>query len=189
MDALIPLFGSLARVKILRLFVFNRTGAFTLAEIAHRTKLSQEAARSELAHLYRGGIIRRSGKDIGVLYRFNPRYPHLEALSAFVRSTTVIAPSDLLRYLKRAGALRLVVLSGVFTGATESSADILIVGDRINERALAAATGRIEAELGREVRYAAFSTEDFSYRLGIYDRLIRDIFDYPHQALLDRIGL
>jgi predicted nucleotidyltransferase len=94
-----------------------------------------------------------------------------------------------LRLLKKAGNLRLVVLSGVFTDAAESNVDLLVVGDRLDERSLARAVHTIEAELGREIRYASFSTDDFNYRRGIYDRLIRDLFDYPHQALLDRIGL
>ena len=34
------------------------------------------------------------------------------------------------------------------------------------------------AELGRELRYASFTTEDFKYRVGVYDRLIRDVFDF-----------
>jgi hypothetical protein len=48
---------------------------------------------------------------------------------------------------------------------------------------------RLEGEFGREIRYALFSTSDFRYRLGVYDRLIRDVFDYPHRLLLDKIGL
>ena len=47
----------------------------------------------------------------------------------------------------------------------------------------------LEAELGREIRYAFFTTPDFRYRLGVYDRLLRDVFDYPHRVLLDKIGL
>ena len=47
----------------------------------------------------------------------------------------------------------------------------------------------LEAELGREIRYASFATEDFRYRTGVYDRLLRDVFDYPHRLLIDKIGL
>jgi hypothetical protein len=67
--------------------------------------------------------------------------------------------------------------------------DLLIAGDNLDERALARAVHVIEAELGREVRYASFSTEDFRYRRGVYDRLIRDVLDYPHRVAFDRIGL
>jgi hypothetical protein len=90
--------------------------------------------------------------------------------------------------LKRSGTLRLVALSGFFTGSHEAQVDLLVVGDNLEERSLATAVRALEAELGREIRYASFSTPDFRYRLGIYDRLLRDIFDYPHRLLVDKIG-
>jgi hypothetical protein len=67
--------------------------------------------------------------------------------------------------------------------------DLIVVGDRLEEKAIAAAVHMIEAEIGRELRYAAFTTEEFRYRQGVYDRLIRDAFDYRHRVILDKIGL
>jgi predicted nucleotidyltransferase len=189
MESLGLLFGSLARVKLLRLFLFNHTDAYSFDDVIMRAKLSSNDARAELLRLVRAGLLKRSGTVKASTYRVNQRYPYLDALSAFIRSTTVVAPAALVRNLKKAGALRLVVLSGVFTGVSESSIDLLVVGDKLDERALARAAQVIEAELGREIRYASFGTEDFAYRRGIYDRLLRDVFDYPHQSLLDRIGL
>jgi hypothetical protein len=95
----------------------------------------------------------------------------------------------MLSTLKRAGSLRVVVLSGLFTGALETKVDMLIVGDKLEDKHLESAVRTLEAELGRELRYAAFSTEDFRYRVGVYDRLIRDVFDYPQRTILDKIGL
>ena len=71
----------------------------------------------------------------------------------------------------------------------ETQIDLLIVGDHLEERVLARIVHSLEAELGREIRYASFATEDFRYRLGVYDRLLRDVFDYPHRLLIDKIGL
>ena len=122
-------------------------------------------------------------------YQTNPRFEQLEALNTFVRDTTNVRPRNIITALKRAGTIRLVVLSGLFTGIIESQIDLLIVGDLLEERALASAVHSLEAELGREIRYAAFATADFRYRLGVYDRLLRDVFDYPHRLLMDKIGL
>jgi hypothetical protein len=47
----------------------------------------------------------------------------------------------------------------------------------------------IESEVGKELTYAAFKTDDFIYRLGMYDKFIRDILDYPHEKILDKIGI
>ena len=47
----------------------------------------------------------------------------------------------------------------------------------------------MEAEMGRELQYATLSTEEFFYRRSIGDRLVRDVVDFPHEVLVDRIGL
>jgi hypothetical protein len=95
----------------------------------------------------------------------------------------------MLTELKKAGNLRVVALSGLFTGAIETKIDLLVVGDKLDDKHLEKSVHELEAELGRELRFAAFSTEDFRYRVGVYDRLLRDVFDYPHRTILDKIGL
>jgi hypothetical protein len=43
--------------------------------------------------------------------------------------------------------------------------------------------------VGKELRYAFFSTDEFKYRMSMYDKLVRDILDYPHKVLLDKLGI
>jgi DNA-binding transcriptional ArsR family regulator len=189
MEPLAKIFGSPARLKILRLFLFNQSSGFTLATIASRAKLSPEAVRAELSDLLDSGLLRKKGTRAAAHYQVNPRFEHLAALDTFIRETTNVRPQDILSALKRAGTLRLVVLSGLFTGQLEPQVDLLIAGDHLEERTLASVVRSLEAELGREIRYASFPTADFRYRRGVYDRLLRDVFDYPHRILLDKIGL
>lgn len=189
MELIAKIFGSGARLKILRLFIFNKDITFTLAEIAERTKISKDVVRNELTDLLASGLIRKKRAQNPVQYQTNPQYEHLDALNAFIRETTNVHPQDITKALKRAGTLRLVALSGLFTGVIEAQIDLLVVGDHIDERVLASAVRSLEAELGREIRYASFATPDFRYRRGIYDRLLRDVFDYPHRLLVDKIGI
>ncbi len=188
MEPLAKLFGSAARLKLLRLFLFNQDTVYTLDEVVARTKIAKPAARRELAVLLAAGIIQKKTGG-SATFRVNPKFEHLAALDAFIRASTSVRSNDILAALKRAGNLKLVVLSGLFTATEESQADLLVVGDTLNTRALANAVRSLEAELGREIRYAAFPTTDFRYRMGVYDRLLRDIFDYSHRILLDKIGV
>ena len=174
---------------MLRLFVFNQETAFTLAEVTKRTKLSKETVRRELTELYASGLLRKKGERAAARYQINPRFEYLAALNVFIRETTSVRPSIIISVLRRAGTLQLVALSGFFSGVLESRIDLLVVGDHIEERTLASAVHSLEAELGREIRYASFATVDFRYRSGVYDRLLRDVFDYPHRLLIDKIGL
>lgn len=189
MDPLAKLFGSSALLKLLRLFLFNDDESFTLAEAAQRTKTPKATARSEVNLLISAGVVKKRAGKGGAVYLANPKFPHYAALQNFLRATGAISDADLLAALKRAGALRLVILSGMFTGTADTKLDLLVVGDRLDERALETSVHKLEAELGRELRYAAFSTEEFRYRVGVYDRLIRDALDFPHKVLLDKIGL
>lgn len=190
MNSLARIFGSEARLKLLRLFVFNPESGFLLKEAADRTKLPQGAVRREVADLAKAGIIRgKRGKKKETTYGFNTSYEHSAALNAFIRDSCIIRPADILAELKKAGALKVVVLSGFFTSASEPQIDLLIAGDGLKERRVARAVAHLESELGREVRYALFPTADFTYRRGVYDRLIRDVLDYPHRTILDKIGL
>ncbi len=135
------------------------------------------------------GLVRKKGTNSPLRYQTNPRFEQLEALDIFVRDTTSIRPKNIIAALRRAGVLRVVALSGLFMGVLESQIDLLVAGDNLDERALASVVRTLEAELGREIRYASFATADFRYRLGVYDRLLRDVFDYPHRLLVDKIGL
>jgi len=189
MDSLSKLFGSGARLKILRLFLFNQNTSFSLKEITERIKMSKETTRRELDELCKVGLLRKKGSHSSLRYQTNPRFEHLAELDTFIRDTTSVRPQRMLALLRRAGTLQLVILSGFFTNVLESQIDLLVVGDHIEERKLATVVHSIEAELGREIRYASFVTTDFRYRVGVYDRLLRDIFDYPHRVLVDKIGL
>ncbi len=187
MDPLGKLFGSLARVKLLRLFLFNDDTAFNVEDASTRAKVGKPSARKELNLLTAAGVLKkRAGKTAS--YSADTRFQYYEPLKAFLRSSTGISDSRIASSLKRAGSLRLVALSGLFTGV-ESQIDLLVVGDRISDRAITNVVRNLEAELGRELRYAAFTTPDFRYRVGVYDRLVRDVFDYPHRLILDRIGM
>ena len=189
MEPLAKIFGSPARLKTLRLFLFNQNLSPTLAEVALRTKLSPAVTRRELTDLVAAGLLRKRGSRAAARYQVNPRFEHLQALDDFIRETTSVRPQDMLAALRRTGTLQLVVLSGLFVGIPEPKVDLLIVGDHLDERILVSVIHSLEAELGREIRYAFFATADFKYRRGVYDRLLRDIFDYPHRVLVDKVGL
>jgi len=189
MEPLTKIFGSMSRLKMLRLFIFNQSDKFAFDDITKRTKLGDAVAHKELAELVVAGFLRKTGMRSKARYKVNNRFKHLEALDAFIRDTTRVRPKDMLKELRRVGTLRLVALSGLFEGIAESQIDLLVVGDHIDDRTLSVVVHSLEAELGREIRYASFSTPDFRYRLGIYDRLVRDVLDYPHRLLIDKIGL
>ena len=191
--------GSPARAKVLRLFLFNTDENFTSGEVAKRAQVTKPVAQKEINFLKRLAVIkgmevRRVNEKTGSAkkvsgFELNTASQHLRMLQIFVRDTSAVEQEMITSRLRPAGRLKLVIASGTFVDDTASRVDLLVVADALNERKLQTALRGIEADLGRELRYAAFVTEEFKYRLTVYDKLIRDILDYPHRVFLDRIGV
>jgi hypothetical protein len=188
-DTLIKLFGSAARVKLLRLFLFNPRHSFTISLAAARARVKETEARAEITMLLNVGILERSARSkTNVRYGINPRSSYITALQNLLLNTPARA-QEMYERLRGAGTLKLIVVAGIFSNEWEGRLDLLIVGERINEKKLVTRIRQLEAEIGKEVRYAAMNTEDFFYRLNMNDRLVRDVFDYPHTIVHDRLDI
>jgi hypothetical protein len=205
MDILAKLFGSPARVKLMRLFLFNQDAAFTAAEIKERAKISSGEVRKEIGLLMAVGLIKkrvvtrdvhkRRGKKVTVKkvhdtgYAIEQKFPYFQALKSLLITVSLHADETLVKRFSGAGRIKFFVASGLFIQEWDTRVDLLIVGDELNLKRLETIMKTIESEVGREIAYSAFETADFEYRYGIHDRLIRDILDLPHTVLVDKLGL
>lgn len=203
MESLGKLFGSEARVKVMRLFLLNPETPFDAVEIAKRSKVSRANLSRELKLLELAGFAKRKsffkelppkkGKKVGSKKRMTGwqleyGFPHLKAIRQLLVENSTFDKRDLASRFRPHGKLKLIVIAGVFIKNDESRADLLIVGDSFKKAGLENAIRSIESEIGRELVYVVFSTEDFLYRLDMQDKLVRDILDYPHEKVLDLTG-
>jgi hypothetical protein len=205
MDILGKLFGSESKVRIMRLFLFNPETPFTRECVAERARVPLPVARHELAILRKIHLIKNKGFSRRALDRgrkgkrpagkktggwiLSSSFPYLKELQRLLIDTSLLKGSELLRRFNRAGRIKLVITAGIFIQNPDSRVDVLVVGDHLRHGAVEHAIRSIETEMGKELRYAAFETGEFNYRLGMYDKLIRDILDYQHNVILDRLGL
>lgn len=196
------LFGSAARVKIMKLFLFNDEQSFDKKDVEDRAKVNSKDATKELKLLYDIKLLRKkqitkvsetkSGKTSKRKtqgYYLNPNFGLLKELRNLVINNEPLKHDDISKRLSRAGKLKLVIISGVFIQNEDSRVDLLIVGDRIKDRILKNVIHTMEADIGKELRYSYLSTNNFKYRYSVCDRLIRDVLDYSHEVVVDRIGL
>lgn len=201
-DPLSILFGSAARVKLLRFFLFNPSKEFGFDDMCKRARLVRRTARTEITALEKAGVITKRSMTIlvtekngsekkmkGVGYGLNKNFPELAALQTFLFETAPIDGKNLVTHLRKAGPLDFVCIAGVFVREFEQRLDVLLAMKTLSQKKVEAAIRSLEAEIGMEIRYAAMSSEDLLYRVGMYDKLTRDVFDYKHQILIDRIGV
>lgn len=204
-DILGTLFSSNLKVKIMRLFIFSPEQPFSIDDIKKKVGGSPASIRREVSVLMRGDFIKkkdfhrmtflkRRGKVIEVKKKYsgaiyNDRFPFANQFKNLLMDTAPLRSDSIVRRFSRAGKVKLLVTSGIFMQEPESRLDLMIVGDKLNRVIVDRAVKVLEGEIGKELRYAVFDTPDFNYRLSVYDRLVRDVLDYPHQKLLNKINV
>lgn len=202
MEALEKLFGGAGIVKILRLFLMNPEEIIEKTEVEKRAKVSSQDSAKELKMLEEIGLLKqrsffkdkkyKSGKVKKIRekgYVVDSTHKLFIPLQSLLIKNSPMSSSSMIKKISRHGKVNLIVISGIFIQDPDSRVDLLIVGDSLKEKSMRNTVSVIESEIGKQIRYAMFETDDFKYRLGVYDRLIRDILDYPHQVILDKIGL
>ena len=172
METLSKLFGSPAKVKILKLFIFNPDRAYDTRQVAERTKESIPKSHAEISCLEKTEIIRpktffksvekrKSGRKVSTKMKthgwtLNKEFAFIEPLRTFLVNMNHVSHKDLITRLGRGGTLRLIIVSGVFIQNTESRVDLLVVGDHLKRGLIENIIRTIEAEIGKEIRYAIF---------------------------------
>lgn len=192
METLSKLFGGETKVKIMRLFLFSPEKVFCSADVSEKTKSSPGQVRREISILKKAGLIKskiynHNGRKKGFVLNHN--FTYLIPLQNFLINVEPLNPKEIIKKISKLGTLRLVIIAGVFIQEPESRVDMLVVGDHIKRASFENSMKVLEAEIGKELRYAYFTTEDFQYRLSMYDKLIRDILDYPHKKILNKLGM
>ncbi len=180
MEILGKILGSTARVKIMRLFLLNQRKAFKSLDVATRSRVSPEVARRELKVLNSAGFIKKRGLD----FIFDSTFKYSGEMESLLINTDSLSSEQVLNNFRKSGRIKFLVISGIFIKNKDSQVDLLIVGDKLKKNKIEEGVRKLEAEIGSELTYAFFETKEFIYRLNMYDKLVRDILDYPHEVLL-----
>jgi len=183
MEILEKILGNAARVRIMRLFLFNRSKGFAVKDVTKRSRVSASAVRREIRLLSSVGFIKKRSSNSPEWY-FNPVFKYGEEFRNLLINSATLSKQTVLDKFKKAGRTKLLIISGVFIKSDDSRVDLLIVGDSMKKGRIEKGIKKLEAEIGTELTYAIFNTKEFLYRLDMYDKLIRDILDYPHEVLL-----
>lgn len=206
MELLGKIFDNANRVKIMRLFLFSDGEPFTADNVAERSHVRIDSVKKELNSLTKIGLI--SKKDFSEKiptkptkkkpeggfkkvkrkgWVLNTKFSLIAPLKNLLIDTELINSKEITRRIKQAGSINMLILSGLFVRDEGRKIDMLVVGDKIDEKVLAKQISVIESEIGKELAYAFFSTEEFNYRMGMYDKLLRDVLENAHQTLINKL--
>ena len=211
-ELLDKLFGSSVRVKILRLFLLNRGAVFPFADIVRRANVRPIPARKEMRLLESLGFVKRrkgTAQDLISLkngevatrgvkkssnkkidgYQLNELFPLIVGLKGLVLNASPMSRITVGSLARSAGKVKLLIVAGFLVQDDASRVDLLVVGDSLKRAPIDKAIAAIEADAGREITYAVLTTQEFNYRLEMSDKFIRDVLDFPHEKIVNKLGV
>ena len=106
-----------------------------------------------------------------------------------ILKSTISSKVELVERVRKIGNVKLLVLAGVFKGSDSAQADLLVVGDKINQRKFSAFLKDLEAEVGKELNCALMTSKEFNYRYDMYDRFVRDLISEDSDVLINKLNL
>lgn len=207
MQALEKLFGGTHRIKLLRFFLLHRDRVVSKEELSKTLHISVKQIVKEGRFLRNAGIVKErscfveviKGKKVKKLrtigFAIDTTFPFLQPLHNLLITAAPVSRVQMQKFFKNKRAVVMVVLAGVFLDENvqkekrpdiETPIDILIVAEKGKKADYDAFVSRLGSEVGKELDWAFFTTQEFEYRQGIQDKFLRDIFDYSHEILINR---
>ena len=193
------LFGSSTRVRLLELFFNNSNRSFFVREMSRLVDIQLNAVRREIENLETIGIIEKIseveakkenlGDEKSKFYRLKKDSMLYSELEALVSKVQVLEKQELIEELKnKAGDLKMLLLSGIFTADSDSDVDMLIVG-KVKPVAVLKMIKKFEKVMNHEMRYSIMTAQEFEERKEIGDKFLYNIFESNHIMILDKIHL
>ena len=200
------IFGSENRVKVLRYFLAHTESQITLDELVKKVKIKKDDLKKELKNLLAIDFLNELTliEDVEIkignkgltktkqikndALELNKNYVFADSLAALLLDFRFIDRREMLEDFKKYGKIKLLCLGGVFMQDDEGKLDLLLAGDALDKEKIDDYIKKLEADFGTELRYAVFESEEFRYRVNMFDRLIKDFFKAPHEKIIEKIS-
>lgn len=182
------LFGSKARARLIRFFILNPDTEFAAAEISEKTLLPRGEMSRELLKLKNIGFVRASSRKRIKAYQMHPNFPFFTELKSLVSKSNVNVPHQMFTRLRSAGEVKLILVSGIFLNYPKSKADMILVMNNTHRLKLKSAIEKLEAEVGRDVRFVLMDMDELHYRLNMLDRFLIEFLEGPYEEVINRVA-
>lgn len=183
------LFDSPIRVRLLKLFLFNFDKNFENKTVAKILNVAPNLVKKHLKKLSEIRFITSKKINDKQFFKINNSFIFYNELKELIAKANPASKEKMLKRLKDLGGVKLALLSGIFLNLDNPQADLLVVGDKVKISKFNKFLRDLEAEIGKEINYALMTTEEFHYRYGMYDRFIRDLLDFKHEKLINKLRI
>jgi hypothetical protein len=193
-------FGSKTRLKLLQIFFRSPQKAFYLRELSRLAEVQLNAVRREISNLEHIGLIAQieaadadhdeeTGTERSKFYQLQTGFILHNELKALLSKGQLLEEQVFIDDIKkRAGNLKLFLLTGLFTNETRTGTDVLLVGE-LKTAALAKVIKDFEKKLGQPIRYTLMDDKEFTERREIGDVFLYALFESKHVTIVDAYQL
>jgi hypothetical protein len=167
---------SRVRERMMELFFNKPDEMFYVREITRATKEEINAVRRELDRMIGYGLLKSENRGNRLYYFLNKKYLFFQELQQMVVKSTGLG-KKLLKARAKLGSVEFIMFSGKLIRGTrprQDEVDILVIGDVVLPE-LQALIKEEEAKLGRELNYAVFGPDEFTFRKTRRDPFIMEI--------------
>lgn len=173
------LFGSGARVKLLKQFLLNPNEEYYIRELTRILDEQINSLRRELENLEKIGLLKSKERNRKKYYVINPHFALLAELTSIFRKTDDTY-ADFLKQFSKLGNIDLLILTGSFI-ESDTDLDLFLVGDITSDE--------IEFFLRKAfpdkiIRHGSMLKNDFLYRVALKDKFVTDLFGNKENIIL-----
>lgn len=192
------LFGSQARVKLIKAFVLNPEQKFYIRQLSRDLKMQVNSIRRELENLAAFGLLmvseepKEAGKEKKTVkaktdkkyYCANPDFVLLPELKALIVKSQILSSQEFVERLKQVCSPKVLILTGFFANNTKTQTDLLIVGKVAKDKVISL-INELEEEIAREINYTILDPKEYRYRVDVADFFLYNILHGRKIVLID----
>lgn len=184
------LFGSEARVKILNMFLTKPDGQYYLRQLARDLELQVNSVRRELLNLEQLGLIipvvSETKSKEKKYYAVSRDFLLFNEIKSLFIKAQLLTTKDFVENVQKICTPKLFILTGFFTGNSDSKTDLLIVG-KVNKDKLVKLIKELEESINREINYTIMDEKEFTYRQEIFDVFLHRLMEGKKIVITDNL--
>lgn len=185
------LFGSDARVKILNIFLTKPDGQYYLRQLARDLDLQVNSVRRELLNLEQLGLIIPVISEVKSkekkYYAVSRDFLLFNEIKSLFIKAQLLSTKDFVENVQKICTPKLFVLTGFFTGNTDSKTDLLLVG-KVSKDKLVKLIKELEESVNREINYTIMDEREFIYRQEIFDVFLHKLMEGKKLVITDNLS-
>jgi len=186
-EILETLFGSKAKTRILRFFLLNPEGEYSVVDIALKNMLSNAQVRKELNALKKIKFVAEKSRKNQKHFTLNKNFHFYPELKGLIAKSNIYPQCRSLGKLKAVGEVKLALISGIFLNHPKSKVDMILVINNVSRGKLKNVMNNLEAEVGKEVSFVLMNSDEFKYRVDMLDRFLMEFLEGPYDEVVNKM--